>query len=123
MPLIAIPRRTLSAIISRHDCMNAVQNVIRPKQKVAVAKKGRGPTMRTRTVEGNWNIMLLTVKMKIDTEKRLPVSPRSCGIDVTEAEERIPLSSRLRLQRRPAIVQSRKSKWSLRRFSTAESLW
>ncbi len=102
--------------------MNAVQRVIRPKQTVTVAKNRRGPTMRTSIVEGSWNIMLLTVKMKIDTEKRSPVSPRSCGIDVTAADEMIPLSRRLRLHSRPAIVQSRRSTLRLIRFSTSDGL-
>ena len=44
-----------------------------PKQVVMVAKNRRGPTKRRAIVDGSWKTMLLTVKMKMETEYRLPV--------------------------------------------------
>jgi hypothetical protein len=93
--------------------MKAVQRVMRPKQVVIVAKKRRGPMKRRRIVEGSWKMMLLRVNIQMETEYRFPVKSRSLSIDVTEAEEMMPLSSKLRLQSRPAIVQRRRSTLSL----------
>jgi hypothetical protein len=60
---------------------------------------------RRRTVEGSWKKMLLIVKIKMDIKYRLPVRSRSSSVDVTEAEEIIPLRCRLRLRSKPAMVQ------------------
>jgi hypothetical protein len=119
IPLIAIPSRTRNTIISCHECIKAVHKVTGPTQNVTVAKNTRGPTTRTGIVEGSWNTILLTVKMNMAMEKRLPVRSRSFGIEVTEADEIMPLSRRLRLHRRPAIEQSCRFTLSLRRLSTS----
>lgn len=109
IPLILIPNKTLSAIISRQLCMNAVQNVISPNSTVVQLKKMGGPTNLMMIVAGSCAHIDAIVKMKMATEKRFPVNCRSCGIDVTAAEEMIPLSSRFKLHRMPAMVHNRRS--------------
>ena len=99
--------------------MKAVDSVITPKSVVIVLKKTRGPITRRRMVAGSWKQILDTVKMKMATLKRLPVRDRSVGMLVTEAEERMPLSRRLREQRMPAMVQRRRS--TLRRSCASSS--
>ena len=81
--------------------------LIRPKAKVTNEKNIRGPTRRTAMVAGSWKHTPDTVKMRIEMEKRLPwFSPRSLCMLVTEALEIRPLSRRLRLHSKPAMVQS-----------------
>ncbi|KAI5285569.1 hypothetical protein KEM55_000603 [Ascosphaera atra] len=53
----------------------------------------------------------------MEAEKRAPASDRSLGIDVTEADDRMPESRRFRLQSTPAIVHSRRSTLRRSRFS------
>jgi len=84
-----------------------------PKQVVMLAKKRRGPMKRKRIVDGSWKVMLATVNMNIETEYLFPLRSRSSSIDVTEAEEMMPLSSKLRLHSRPAMVQRRRSTLNL----------
>lgn len=93
----------------RQLVMKAVQRVIRPKQTVVQLKKAGGPTRRIMMVAGSWAQMDATVKMKMATEKRFPVKSKSLGIDVTAAEEMMPLSSKFKLHRMPAMVHSLKS--------------
>lgn len=109
MPLIAMPSRTRRAIISLQLVAHAVHKVIKPKAVVVQAKKMGGPIKRIIRVAGSCAQMDATVKMKIATENLLPVRPKSSGIEVTEAEDMMPLSSRLRLQSSPAIVHNRRS--------------
>ena len=81
-----------------------------PKQKVIKANQIRGPKVRTAIVDGNWKAMLAIVKMKIETEYLLPMSSsRSLSIDVTDALDITPLSSRLSEHKIPAMLQSRRS--------------
>jgi hypothetical protein len=63
-----MPRRTRNAITWHQVLIKAVERVMMPKQVVIVAKKRRCPMKRRRIVEGNWKIMLLTVKIKMDTK-------------------------------------------------------
>ncbi len=60
--------------------------------------------------------MLLTVKMEIDTEKPVAGQSKVFGIDVPAADEMVPLSRRLRLHSRQAIIQSRRSTLRVMRF-------
>jgi hypothetical protein len=69
-----------------------------------------GPKVRTAMVEGSWNAMLAIVKMKMEMEYLLPTSSsRSESMEVTDALEMTPLSRRLSEQRRPAMLQRRRS--------------
>lgn len=104
-----MPRSIRTAIIWRQVWTNAVHRVINPKQKVIQANQVRGPNHRTATVQGSWKTTVATVKMKIDTEYRWPFRSRSSSNVVTDADARIPESSRLRLHRIPAMEQSRRS--------------
>lgn len=81
----------------------------------------RGPTKRTASVEGSWNKTLETVKMKMATEYRFPYSSRSSIIEVTEAEDMMPESSRFKLQRMPAMVHNRKSTFNRMVLSSLHS--
>lgn len=102
------------AIIWRQDCTNAVHSVMMPKQNVMNANQILGPNVLTAMVDGSWNAILAMVKIKMDTEYRLPTSSsKSLSMDVTEADEMTPLSSRFKLQRMPAMVQRRRSTFNL----------
>ena len=93
--------------------------LIRPKPKVTKEKKMRGPMRRTAMVAGSWKHTPATVKMRMETEKRLPWSkPRSLSMLVTEALEMRPLSRRLRLHNRPAMVHSLMSTFLLSLLSS-----
>ena len=91
-----------------------MQKVMIPKVMVVNAKKVLGPTILTASVAGSWKQTFATVNKRIETEKRLPTKSRSLSILVTDAEERMPLSRRSRLQSIPAMIQSRKSMRCLR---------
>ena len=93
--------------------MKAVHRVIKPKPKVMIAKKILGPRMRTARVAGSWKQTLAAVKIKMETEYRLPwFNPRSFNMLVTDALEIIPLSNKLRLHNRPPMVQSLRDRLS-----------
>jgi hypothetical protein len=64
---MAIPSRTLRAIICFHVVTKAVHMVIKPKLKVMKANHLRGPKVRTAIVLGSWKAMLAIVKMKMLT--------------------------------------------------------
>jgi len=99
-----------SAIICRHVCTKAVHSVMMPKQKVMKANQIRGPKVRTAIVDGSWKAMLAIVKINMETEYRLPTfNSRSLSIEVTDALEMTPLSSRLSEHKIPAMLQSRRS--------------
>lgn len=118
MPAMDAPRRMRNAIICFQVWMNPVHRVIEPKQQVINENQRRGPNVLTAIVDGSWKQMLAIVKMKMETEYRLPLSrSRSDNMEVTEALEMTPLSSKLRLHKIPAIVQRRKSTFSLICFS------
>ena len=87
--------------------MKAVQRVIKPKLVVMTAKKIGGPTNLMTTVAGSWKQIEETVNMKIAIEYRSPVKDKSESIDVTAAEDMMPLSKRFKLHSKPAIEQSR----------------
>lgn len=67
MPDMAIPSKTLSAIICRQVWMNAVLSVMIPNAIVEQAKKILGPRRRTKMVAGSWKAMEAMVKMKMET--------------------------------------------------------
>ena len=108
-----MPNNTLSAIICFQLEMKAVHSVINPNKTVVQLKNIGGPTNLIAIVAGNWAHIEATVKMNIATENLFPVSPRSSGIEVTAADESIPLSSRFKLHRIPAIVHSLRSIFNL----------
>lgn len=97
-------------------------NVIKPNPIVVQVKKILGPRRRTAMVAGSWKHTLATVKMRIDTEKRLSRSrPRSCSMDVTEALEIMPLSIKFKLVNTPPMVQSLRSIFHFNFFSLSDS--
>jgi hypothetical protein len=94
-----------------------------PKENVMNENQILGPNVLTAIVEGSWKAMLAIVKMKMETEYRLPTSnSRSLNMEVTEAEDMTPLSRRLRLHNKPAILQRRKSTFNRIPFSQASSM-
>lgn len=102
----------------RNEKQTVSTKLIKPKPNVAKEKKIRGPIRRTATVAGSWKHTPDTVKIRIETENRLPwSSPRSLSILVTEALEIRPLSSRSRLHSKPAIVHNLRSTFRLRILS------
>lgn len=98
--------------------MNAVQSVITPKLVVMQPKKMEGPTSLIKIVAGSWKVIEARVRTKIDTLYRFPSRSRSCSMDVTEAEEMIPESNKLRLHKIPAIVHNRTSIFQTKFFSS-----
>lgn len=133
---MAIPSKTRIKIICLHVYMNAVHyatlephfiilllglthtRVIRPKAMVVKAKNILGPIRRTAMVAGSWKQRAAIVNIRMATEYRFPsASPRSFNIDVTDALEMMPLSSKFKLQSKPAIVHSRRSTFDRSFFS------
>jgi len=98
--------------------MKAVQSVIVPNATVMEENQILGPNRRTAIVAGSWKVIDAMVKMKMLMLNLFPYRPRSSGIEVTEAEEMTPESSRLREQRIPAIVHKRRSTLRRRRCSS-----
>ncbi|KAG9796038.1 hypothetical protein KCU88_g305, partial [Aureobasidium melanogenum] len=107
MPAIEMPSRTLNAIISLQLVMAAVHMVIKPNAQVIVEKNILGPTSRNKIVAGSWKHTEATVKMNMETEYLSPLRSRSDSMLVTDADEMMPLSSRFKLQRTPAIPVDR----------------
>jgi hypothetical protein len=116
---MAIPSKTLNAIICFQVLTKAVHIVIRPKLNVMKANHLLGPKVRTAIVLGSWKAILAIVKMKMLTLYLFPVRSKSVSIDVTEADEMTPESRRFKEQRTPAIVQRRMSTLRRRRRSNA----
>lgn len=114
---------TLNAIICRQFVIQAVHKVTIPKAQVIVGKNSLGPNLRTAMVDGSWNTIEEIVKMNILTLYRLPCRSRSSRIDVTLADEMIPLSSKLREQRMAAIEHNRRSILRRSRFSSLRSIF
>jgi len=77
-------------------------------------------TVGVTIVGGSWNRMLEMVNMKIGTEWLLLRRSRSASIDVTEVDEMMPLSRRLKLQINLATVHRRISTILIRCVSAAK---